>query len=222
MPTGSTLAAAAALLALLALLPSASIATTPGPAAGSSTPAISVPGQAITSVVVDADGARTLIQSIVVDAELPEVWRALTTSEGWRGWAAPVAWVDFRLDGIIETSYRRSAQAGDPANIRNRVIAYLPMRMFAIRNVQAPPNAGFDVPTFQSLHTVVMLDATGPRSTRVTFAQPGYRSGEAFDGVFRHFAAGNGWTLEQLRKRFIDGPVDWDKRAAEAAAAVRK
>lgn len=219
MHTGSTLAAA---VALLVLLPAASIATTPGPTAGNTTPAVSVPAQATTSVAVDADGTRTLVQSIVVEAELPEVWRALTTSEGWRGWAAPNAWVDFRLDGIIETSYRRSAQAGDPANIRNRVIAYLPMRMFAIRNVQAPPNAAFDVPAFQSLHTVVMLDATGPRSTRVTFAQPGYRSGEAFDGVFRHFAAGNGWTLEQLRKRFVDGPVDWDKRAAEAAAAVKK
>jgi uncharacterized protein YndB with AHSA1/START domain len=219
MHTGSTLAAA---VALLVLLPAASIATTPGATAGNTTPAVSVPGQATTSVAVDADGTRTLVQSIVVEAELPEVWRALTTSEGWRGWAAPNAWVDFRLDGIIETSYRRSAQAGDPANIRNRVIAYLPMRMFAIRNVQAPPNAAFDVPAFQSLHTVVMLDATGPRSTRVTFAQPGYRSGEAFDGVFRHFAAGNRWTLEQLRKRFVDGPVDWDKRAAEAAAAVRK
>lgn len=212
----------AALLALHAVLPSAAQATTPMPAGDSTTPEVSIVGKAITGVALDRDGTRTLVQSIVVEAELPEVWRALTTGEGWRSWAAPNAWVDFRLDGIIETSYRRDARQGDPANIRNRVIAYLPMRMFAIRNLQAPPNAAFDVPTFQSLHTVVMVDATGPRSTRVTFAQPGYKAGEPFDSVFRHFAAGNGWTLEQLRKRFIDGPVDWDKRAAEAAAAVRK
>jgi uncharacterized protein YndB with AHSA1/START domain len=174
--------------------------------------------KAVTSVVTEADGTRTLLQSIAVAAPEAQVWTALTTSEGWRSWAAPVAWVDFRLGGVIETSYQPNAAAGSPANIRNLVVAYLPPRMFAIRNIQAPPNTAFDVPTFQSLHTVILVDRLDNGRTRVTFAQPGYRSGEPFDTVFKHFSWGNAWTLEQLKRRFDVGPVDWAKRAADAAA----
>jgi uncharacterized protein YndB with AHSA1/START domain len=165
-----------------------------------------------------ADGTRTLQQSIVVAAPAAQVWTALTTSEGWRGWAAPVAAVDFRLGGIIETSYNPTATPGSPGNIRNEIVAYAPPRMFAIRNVQAPPRTSFDVPTFQSLHTVVFVDPVSETSTRVSFTQPGYRPGEPFDTVYKHFAAGNAWTLEQLKNRFEHGPVDWKKRAEQAAA----
>lgn len=175
------------------------------------------------SSVVDAsrgepDGTRTMHLSIEVPAPAAQVWTALTTSEGWRGWAAPVAQVDFRLGGVIETSYDAAAVPGAAGNIRNEIVAFVPQRMFAIRNVQAPPRTSFDVPTFQSLHTVVFVDAVDDRRSRVSFVQPGYRSGEPWDTVYKHFAWGNAWTLEQLKARFEQGPVDWKKRAEQAAA----
>jgi uncharacterized protein YndB with AHSA1/START domain len=175
------------------------------------------------SSVVDAsrgepDGTRTMHLSIEVPAPAAEVWTALTTSEGWRGWAAPMAQVDFRLGGVIETSYNASAVPGAAGNIRNEIVAFVPHRMFAIRNVQAPLKTSFDVPTFQSLHTVVFVDAVDDRRSRVSFVQPGYRSGEPWDTVYKHFAWGNAWTLEQLKLRFEQGPVDWKKRAEQAAA----
>ena len=174
------------------------------------------------SAMVDAsraepDGTRTMHLSIEVPAPAAEVWTALTTSEGWRGWAAPMAQVDFRLGGIIETSYNLAAAPGAPGNIRSEILAFAPQRMFAIRNVQAPPKAPFDVPTFQSLHTVVLVDAVDERRTRVSFVQPGYRAGEPWDTVYKHFVWGNAWTLEQLKARFEKGPVDWKKKADEAA-----
>jgi uncharacterized protein YndB with AHSA1/START domain len=175
-----------------------------------------------TVLTPEADGTTTLDQRVVVNAPLAEAWQALTTSEGWRGWAAPFAMVDFRLGGFIETSYRPDAQAGAPENIRNQIIAYLPNRMFAIRNVQAPPKAAFDVATFQSMHTVVLLEPLSDRTTAVAFVQPGYRSGEPYDTVLKHFRWGNGWTLEQLKKRFDVGPVDWARLAAEAQKAAKK
>lgn len=166
----------------------------------------------------EADGTRTLSMSIEVPAAAPDVWAALTTSDGWRSWAAPVAHVDFRLGGIIETSYSPDAVAGAPGNIRNEILAFIPQRMFAIRNVQAPPRTAFDVPTFQSLHTVILVEPVAPALTRVSFIQPGYRTGEPWDTVFKHFAWGNAWTLEQLKTRFSEGPIDWKRRAEQAAA----
>lgn len=175
-------------------------------------------GGLVTDVVPEADGTRTLRQSIVVAAAVEAVWAALSTGEGWRTWAAPFAQVDFRLGGIIETSYAADAQPGARANIRNEIVAYVPQRMLAIRNVQAPPNTPFDAATFQSLHTVVWLETAGARATRVTIAQPGYRGGDAYEGVLKHFRWGNGWTLEKLQERFDKGPVDWARLAAEARA----
>lgn len=174
------------------------------------------------SPVVDAsrtepDGTRTMHLSIEVPASAADVWTALTTSDGWRGWAAPMAKVDFRLGGIIETSYNLAAAPGEPGNIRNEILAFAPQRMLAIRNVQAPPKTPFDVATFQSLHSVVLIDPVDERRTRVSFVQPGYRSGEPWDTVYKHFAWGNAWSLEQLRLRFEQGPVDWKKKAEQAA-----
>ncbi|MGB2817732.1 MAG: SRPBCC domain-containing protein [Burkholderiaceae bacterium] len=183
---------------------------------------IAAQASASTSVVdrsrTEADGTRTMELSIDVPARTSDVWAALITTEGWRSWAAPVAHVDFRLRGVIETSYDPAAVLGTPGNIRNEILAFVPERMFAIRNVQAPARTAFDVPTFQSLHTVVLLETLTPERTRVSVIQPGYRAGEPWDTVYRHFAGGNAWTLEQLKARFEQGPVDWKKLAEQAAA----
>jgi len=98
-----------------------------------------------------------------------------------------------------------------PGSTRNEIAAFGPQRMLAIRNTQGPPSTAFDAPTFQKLHTVIFLDPAGPNATRVTIVQPGYGTGEKFDGVYRHFARGNGWSLQQLAKRFAEGPAKWTK-----------
>lgn len=166
---------------------------------------------------VAADGNRVLQQSIEVPAAPDAVWAAFTTSDGFRSWAAPVAAIDLRLGGFIEASYDPASPIGAPANIRNEIVAFAPPRMLAIRNRQAPPGAPFDVAAFQRLHTVILLEPAGANRTQVTIAMPEIGSGDAFEGVHRHFARGNGWTLQQLHKRFTTGPVDWTTLRAPAA-----
>ena len=166
----------------------------------------------------ESDGTRTLQQSI----ELPGVpveqaWSAFTTSEGFRSWAAPIAAVDFRLGGFIEASYDPARAIGSPGNIRNEIVAFVPLRMLAFRNRETPSDAPFDAATFQSLHTVVLFEPSAT-ATRVTIVQPGYRSGEPWDTVYRHFERGNGWSLEQLRRRFVQGPVEWTRPKPVPAA----
>lgn len=163
-----------------------------------------------------ADGTRVLQQSIEVPAGIAEVWAAWTTSAGFREWAAPVAAVDLRLGGSIESSYDLKTPIGAPTTIRNEIVAFVPRRMLAIRNVQAPPGTAFDAATFQRLHTVIFLEPLDDQRTRVTIAQPGYGADERYDAVYRHFAWGNGWTLERLHERFVRGPVDWTRLAPAA------
>ena len=149
---------------------------------------------------VSAGGERVLEQSIVIDAPIGKVWDAFTTTTGFRSWAAPVAEVDFRLGGIIESAYDRNGRIGAPGNIKNEIVAYVPHRMLAIRNVQAPPNTPFDAATFQKVHTVNLFEPLTATRTRVTVTQPGFGSGAAYEGVYKFFAAGNRWSLEQLKK----------------------
>lgn len=175
------------------------------------------------SSYVEADGDRVLQLSIVVKATPAQVWRAFTTGEGYREWVAPVAQIELAVDGMIEASYNAAAKIGDPDNIRNRIVAYVPERMLSIRNVQAPkalPHRDL----FPRISTTIELEDLGQGRTRVQLTAVGYGQDPGFDVLYRHFEWGNAYTLEQLRKRFETGPVDWaavaERQKAAAASAV--
>lgn len=158
------------------------------------------------------DGSRVLVQSLVIDAPVEAVWQVFTTSEGWESWAVPFARIDFRVDGVIETSYDPEATPGAAGNIRNRILSYLPYRMLAIQATQAPP----DFPhadLLPSLHSVFEFEPAAPGRTRVTVSGVGYREGEGYDALLGFFRQGNAWTFERLVRRFEEGPVDWSESA---------
>jgi uncharacterized protein YndB with AHSA1/START domain len=156
------------------------------------------------------DGTRVLQHSIVVPATRREVWDAFTTTEGVRAWAVPVAQVDFRLGGIWESSYNLDARIGDPGNIQNRFLSFLPLRMISMQAIAAPPNFPH-MELLPEIFTVIELDEEGPRSTRVTISMVGYKTGGGYDVIYKHFAAGNPWSLKKLHERFADGPIKWKK-----------
>lgn len=161
---------------------------------------------------VASDGSRVQQLEVVVPATPEEVWAAFTTTEGFSSWAVPVAWVDFEVGGIMETSYDPGARRGDPENIKNRILSYLPMRMIAIQAVQAPSD--FPHPDLlDELFTVIEIEALTPGRVRVRASGVGYGEGEGWDTLYRFFERGNTWTLEQLHRRFTDGPTDWSGTA---------
>lgn len=167
------------------------------------------------------DGTRVLQHSIVVPATLAEVWTAFTTTEGVRSWAVPVAQVDFRLGGIWESSYKRDAKLGEPGNIRNRYLAYLPMEMVTIQAISAPPT--FPHPELlPELFTVIEMRPLGPREVRVRVSQVGYKTGPGYDAIYAHFQRGNPWSLQKLQERFTRGPVDWEALLAPTPQAARE
>lgn len=150
---------------------------------------------------VEANGHRIIQLSLEIPALPSEVWTALTTSEGWRRLGVSFASVDFRTGGIIETGYAADAVAGSPGNIRNQITAYVPGRMLAIRNVQAPP--GFPhADAFAETATVMELEPVDGGRTRITLTATGFAPGPAFDTLYGFFLQGNGMTLEGLRNSF--------------------
>lgn len=154
------------------------------------------------------DGAVVAVHEAVIPASVSDTWEAFTTREGLTSWAVPFSAVDFRLGGIWESSYDRAAQEGDPGNIRNRYLSFVPERMLAIQAVQAPPN--FPHPELlPELFTVFELEPVADDSTRVTVYGVGYRDTPSSNAVRELFREGNAWSLRMLHRRFAEGPVDW-------------
>jgi uncharacterized protein YndB with AHSA1/START domain len=171
---------------------------------------------------VEPNGDRSLQLSVDVPASPKAVFDAFATSAGFSSWCTPVANVDLRVGGMIEASYDSHAKLGDPDNIKNQIIAYVPDHLLIIHNVQAPK--GFvDSALFQKTVTILEFSAAGPNMTHVTLTNAGYGKGAGFDDVYSHFEWGNAYTLHELHMRFVKGPVDWvAMEAKEKAAAATK
>jgi len=147
---------------------------------------------------VEADGSRVIRLSTTVRRPAAEIWNALSTAEGWKRWAVKQAWVDFRVGGVIETSYDAAAQKGARANIRNEVVAYIPGRMLTVRNVQAPPDFQHPEEFSRTATTIELIPHGG--ETEVVLTAVGYRPGPAYDALYAMFLQGDAWTLQNMKK----------------------
>ena len=175
-----------------------------------------VPGVEDTSFV-EHSGDRVLQLSTVVDAPGTTVWEVFTTADGWKQLGVQMAAVDFRLGGVIETNYRPEAKPGDPGNIKNQIVAYVPERLLVIRNVQAPP--GFqNAEEFSKTVTVIEFEPAGVGKTRVRLSGVGFGKGPAYDDLYAKFRAGNAFTLDRLRKSWAEPGSATSTAESERAA----
>ncbi|HYG29456.1 MAG TPA: SRPBCC domain-containing protein [Allosphingosinicella sp.] len=157
------------------------------------------------------DGGQDLVHEVVVPAAPADVWQAVSTAEGWRTWAVPVA----RMPGpyTIETSYTPGAQSGDPTTIVQDIFVAVPERLLVFRTVRAParfPN--FE--TYSQVTSIFELEALGDGRTRVRLTGAGYADTDAGRQLLGFFREGNRISLERLRRRFADGPLDWTAELA--------
>jgi hypothetical protein len=162
----------------------------------------------------EANGNKVIRLAVDVKAGTNEVWRALSTAEGWKSYAVAFASVDMQVGGIIETSYRAEARAGDPGNIKNQIVAYIPGRMLAIRCVQAPPDFEHKDEFFATA-TVLEIAPGVDGGSRVTLTAVGYRPVEAYETLFKNFRWGDAYTLDKLRLHFETGSSPASKETKE-------
>jgi uncharacterized protein YndB with AHSA1/START domain len=154
---------------------------------------------------VEANGDRILRESILIAASREVVWTAFTTADGLRGWEAPVAAVDLRVGGVMESSYNPKAQLGDANNIKNEILGFLPIELLILRNVQAP--SGFKYrDEFARVTTIIQFQDVDARHTRVTESEVGYGAGPAFSALYDFFRSGNAYELEALKAHLEGAP----------------
>lgn len=148
----------------------------------------------------EADGWRAIQLSVWLPATPAEVYRALTTAEGWKSWAATSVFGEPKLNGTMETSYNPDAKAGDPANIIQQFLALVPNRLAVFRTVRTPP--GFpNAELYMKTVTVLQLEPEA-KGTRLLFTHQGFGKEPAFDQLYGFFHDGDKQTLEALQKVF--------------------
>ena len=140
---------------------------------------------------------RTMVHSIEIRASAKDVYRALTTPEGWRRWAVGVAWEVQRHPRIIETSYDPRAMPGGPATIRQLFVREEPYRLVEFRTIKAPRGFdGFD--TYRNVINRLELRSVGPHRTRLRFIAGPFPDTATGRKLFRFFDSGNRKTLENM------------------------
>jgi len=162
---------------------------------------------------VAPDGTRVLQHVVVIPATMQQVWDAFATTEGAAAWVAPLVHVDFRLGGIWESSYNPDSKIGDAGNIQNRFVSYRPPHMISMQVARTP--AGF--PHADKLKgdivTVLEFKELGTKEVQVTESMVGFKPNDkAHDTILGFFRQGNAEALTALRKRFVDGPIDFRKK----------
>lgn len=182
-------------------------------AAALAPPALAAPVSVTTRI--EADGSRTLVHEAIVPAAIDRVWQAISTAEGWRSWAVPMAWTSADEPDMLETSYDMADRPGSPGTIRQQFLARIPGRLIVFRTVKAP--AGFPHwETYRKVTGIFELEPIAPGETRIRLTSVGYADTAAGRELLGFFERGNAETLESLRRRFVDGPIDWTARPGGA------
>jgi len=181
---------------------------------------ISAMAQVTSQRIVEADGTSSLVHEVVVAAPRSEVWAAISTADGWRSWAAPVMWADPVDAEVIEGSYDPAASPGQPQTIRQRILVRIPGRLIAWRTIKAP--TGFpDFETFSRVRSIFELGEAGPGQTRVRLTMVGYADTESGRRLLDFFDGGNSISLDRLRRRFVEGPLDWRQELSRQSRPSR-
>jgi uncharacterized protein YndB with AHSA1/START domain len=171
---------------------------------------------------IDDQGHRVQQLKVDIDAPVSKVWAAFTTDAGFTSWAAPVAHVTLGNDGMIEASYLLTSKIGDPDNIRNRIVAYIPEHLLVMHNEHAPKHGPFKPEVIDKIRTIMEFEDLGDGRTRVVESGVGYGEGPDFDSMFAHFRSGNAEEFAALAQSFITGPVDWKAEDEKMRASVTK
>ena len=159
----------------------------------------------MTPITSKAD-ERAIDEKITVKANVDDVWKAWTTTDGVKTFFAPDANVQLRVDGPFEIYMNPFAEAGMKGADGMRIIAFQDKKML-IFTWNAPPS----LPEARKQRTVVIVRfiSRGDVLTDVTLHHIGWGEGGEWDKAYDYF--GKAWpnVMKNLKKRFDDGPVDW-------------
>ena len=154
------------------------------------------------TVTKDSIPHKALKLEVSVPASIDAVWQAFSTSEGLSTWLTPGAVVDLRNGGEWTAHFPGGKTGG------GTILSFVPKREM-VMSAMAPEW----FPTVRAERTTATFRflPLGPGSTMVQLEQTGWKEGPEWEKAYDYLATGNAQLLETLRRRFVNGPLDWAK-----------
>ncbi len=151
------------------------------------------------------DAASTTEKAFVIELTIPApreaVWQAFSTSEGLSTWLTPGAVVDLRPGGEWTAHFPGGKTGG------GTIISFVPGEEMVLA-AQAPEK--FPMVRAQRTTARFHFESRG-NETVVRLTQTGWKTGPEWDRAYEYLVAGNAALLGTLHRRFVDGPIDWEK-----------
>ena len=149
---------------------------------------------------------RAIDKQVTVNASLDQAWDAWTTREGIVGFFAPDARIEPRVGGAFQIYIDPLAEPGSKGADDMRFMALQPKKMLSF-DWNAPPH----LPEVRAQRTLVVVrfEPVSERQTTVTLHHTGWGDGGQWDQAYAYFDRAWGNVLQNLQKRFDEGPRDW-------------
>jgi uncharacterized protein YndB with AHSA1/START domain len=156
--------------------------------------------------------SRALVIEMTIPAPRATVWQAFTTSEGLSTWLTPGAVVDLRPGGEWTAHFPGGSTGGGTiiSFIREQEIVISALAPDKFPNVRAARTRADFTFTAHGTETIVRLTQTG------------WQSGPEWDAAYEYLASGNAQLLATLHRRFVSGPLDWEKIFGPATPKATK
>lgn len=148
-----------------------------------------------------APAERALIVEITVPATRADVWKAFSTSDGLSTWLAPNSVVDLRPGGDWMVHFPGGSTGG------GTIVSFVPEQEIVI-SALAPDQ--FPAVRAQRTTARFHFESRG-NSTVVRLTQTGWKDGDEWDRAYEYLTEGNAQLLATLHRRFVSGPIDWNK-----------
>jgi uncharacterized protein YndB with AHSA1/START domain len=158
-----------------------------------------------------ASPGKALVIELTIPAPRAAVWEAFTTSEGLSTWLTPGAIVDLRPGGEWTAHFPGSTGGGT-------ILSFIPQQELVL-SALAPDK----FPTVRATRTraVFHFESRGD-STLVRLTQTGWQDGPEWTAAYEYLTVGNAQLLATLHRRFVNGPLDWQKEWGLPPAKLTK
>lgn len=153
-----------------------------------------------------------LVQTILIQAPIEEVWDAWTTTEGILKWMVPHGRVDFKVGGKYTSTYDPSSDLNGEEVIENTILAYDPHKMIAFRTTKTPASFPFTA-AIANTWSVVYFEDAGIDKVIVRVHGLGYGDDEQSQMMRDFFNQGNQMLLETLKKVLEEDKDDGDPKS---------
>lgn len=144
------------------------------------------------SEVTTMDSDRLMLkQSLTLDASVDEVWPYFTQTDLYTRWSAPLAEIDFKINGTIKANYTPGGTLGDANTITINILNYIPKKMITLQSVIPNTFPPFFKEIEKDLYNVIEFNSTEDGGTEIISYGIGYKDNDQFKQMIGFFAQGN-------------------------------